>query len=162
MPSYPAEDIWNKSGLNGLPDVRLGDYREDEDLFPLGVEDMPLTELADNMQRAAGMVAWACTLLAGVEAHESYLKDQVAERRLRATVAYRREHSEDLAGSKLSADEVRQAAADSDPGLSELAEELRRVTAMQHRFERLLQAWQTIRDTYSRQITIRDLEKERR
>lgn len=156
-----ADVIWRSSGLDNLPDVRPeGDLSRSD--FPLAVDAMPLTELANNMQYAAGMCAWASTLLSGVDAQVSYLKDAVEEGRYRATKRYREQHGEQIATLKLSAEEVRAAAADADPALKESREELRQAVARQKRFERLLQAWQTVRDTYSRQIAIRDLERERR
>ena len=144
-----------------MPDVAISQQAAEVD-FPLSAANLSLSDLADRMQHAAGVVAWTSTILAALDSKVSYLKDKVQEGSHVATVGYRRKFAEEIKNLKLAADEVRAQAVEEDPTLKESIEELRRAQAEQKRYERLLEAWQTIRNTYSRQITIRGIELEPR
>ena len=152
-PSDLPSELWNKSGLAGIPDVSI-DYNADQIEFPTSIKDMSLGDVSEHLQLFAGVCALDATVMSGVEAKVLYLKELLDDELDEVIVALREEHP------KASVKELKSRARNEE--IDELTDDLRKAKALQVRLQRLFEAHKICRDTLSRQIEVKRLEAETR
>lgn len=151
-----ASIAWRRGAIDGLPELTI--KPESPHQLYTSASEMTIREIGDELQYHGSLVAFVGEELAHLEGKLSYLKDSNKERTGSAMAAFR---ISDPDTCKLLKNEgqVRAHVIGLDDGdLEESIAEEHRVASMVARLGRTMEAHSIAKETYSRQVAIREME----